>query len=296
MTYPPGPRRISTGRATRVRTLASRTVALILLSVSMAACGGHHTAPGNGGDPNPVVFGGRLVSIGGGRSLYLKCQGSGSPTVILEAGPGAGSEDWTEVQPRLARTTRTCAYDRAGLGSSLPLLDSLLYPGMPEASDDVSDLGRLLDHAGITSPYVLVGRSYGGLLVHLFALARPGRTAGMVLVDPAAVDAKLGSLGDIPLVVITPGRPIDSGPAVPANVHRRAEPRWAAVRDELAGLSSDYLHLIALRSGPAVQRSFNGQPDVVVAAVLAVLDAVRTRTPLPPCSTLFDRPGVQCRS
>jgi pimeloyl-ACP methyl ester carboxylesterase len=273
--------------------LVSRTVALILLSVSMAACGGHGRP--TGGDPNPVVFGGRLVSIGGGRSLYLRCQGSGSPTIILEAGSGTGSDDWSEVQPRLARATRTCAYDRAGLGNSLPVLPSLPFPGVHEASDDVSDLGRLLDHAGITSPYVLVGHSYGGLLVCLFALARPHRTAGMVLVDAAAVDSELRGLGDTPLVIITRGRPIDSGPPVPATVQRRVEQRWVTMQDELAGLSSDHLHLIALRSGDVVRRSLNGQPDVVIAAVLAVLNAARTRTPLPPCSTLFHRPAVQCR-
>lgn len=267
----------------------------------MAACGGHRTAArhgrsATGGDPNPVVFGGRLVSIGGGRSLYLKCQGSGTPTVILEAGVGAGSDDWSEVQPRLARATRTCAYDRAGLGNSLPVLGAP-FPGVHDASDDVSDLERLLDHAAITSPYVLVGRSYGGLLVRLFAHARPHRTAGMVLVDTEALDATLGGLGDTPLVIITPGRPIDSGPPVPASVQRLVERRWATMQDELAGLSTDHLHVIALRSGHVVQRStLNGQPDVVIAAVLAVLNAARTRTPLPPCPTVFHRPGVQCRS
>jgi pimeloyl-ACP methyl ester carboxylesterase len=281
--------------------LVSRTVALILLSVSMAACGGHRTAARHGrsvtgGDPNPVVFGGRLASIGGGRSLYLKCQGRGSPTVILEAGVGAGSEDWSDVQPRLARATRTCAYDRAGLGNSLPVLGAP-FPGVHDASDDVSDLERLLDHAAITSPYVLVGRSYGGLLVRLFAHARPHRTAGMVLVDTEALDAKLGGLGNTPLVIITPGRPIDSGPPVPASVQRLVERRWATMQDELAGLSSDHLHVIALRSGHVVQPSLNGQPDdVVIAAVLAVLNAARTRTPLPPCPTVFHRPGMQCRS
>jgi hypothetical protein len=119
----------------------------------------------------------------------------------------------------------------------------------------------------------------------------------MVLVDTEALDAKLGGLGETPLVIITPGRPIDSGPPAPASVRRLVERRWATMQDELAGLSSDHLHVIALRSGHVVQRSLNGQPDdVVIAAVLAVLNAARTRTPLPPCPTVFHRPGMQCRS
>jgi pimeloyl-ACP methyl ester carboxylesterase len=164
-----------------------------------------------------------------------------------------------------------------------------------DAAHDLSDLGRLLDHAGITSPYVLVGHSYGGLLVRLFALAHPRRTAGMVLVDANPLYAKLGALGDTPLVIITRGRPIDSGLRVSATVRRQEEQRWARVQDELAALSADHLHVIALRSGHVVQRSLGGQPDVVIASVVAVLNAVRTRRPLPTCPTLFHSPGVQCR-
>jgi pimeloyl-ACP methyl ester carboxylesterase len=163
-----------------------------------------------------------------------------------------------------------------------------------DAAHDLSDLGRLLDHADITSPYVLVGHSYGGLLVRLFALAHPRRTAGMVLVDANPLYAKPGALDDTPLVVITRGRPVDSGPPS-ATVRRQDEQRWARAQDDLAALSADHLHVLALRSGHVVQRSLNGQPDVVIAAVLAVLNAARTRRPLPPCPTLFHRPGVQCR-
>jgi pimeloyl-ACP methyl ester carboxylesterase len=158
----------------RVKAIASRAFALTLLSVLTVACGGQQARR----DPNPVILGpGHLVAIGAGRSLYLHCEGTGSPTVILEAGFGGNSNDWSEVEGPLGRATRTCAYDRVGLGSSLPI------PGVHDAADEIADLSRLLDDADIPPPYVLVGHSYGGLLVRLFAHANSFNTAGIVLVD-----------------------------------------------------------------------------------------------------------------
>src|SRR5215212_2034513 len=99
--------------------------AVVLVAVAIGACGG-----GDGDDvqrtaPPRAVFtgagvtgGGRLVDIGG-RSLYIECSGTGTPTVWLEAGFGGSSGTWATVFPALSRTTRTCAYDRAGLGSSV---------------------------------------------------------------------------------------------------------------------------------------------------------------------------------
>jgi pimeloyl-ACP methyl ester carboxylesterase len=309
--------------------VASRAFALILLSVLTVACGGQQTTR----DPNPVILGpGHLVAIGVGRSLYLHCEGAGSPTVILEAGFGGNSNDWSEVQAPLGRATRTCAYDRAGLGNSLPI------PGVHDAADEIADLNRLLEDAGIPPPYVLVGHSYGGLLVRLFAQVSPVETAGIVLVDsmgrnqdrrlraiwqaqPAqvrrqvpdptanpvqdgvdllageALDAKLGTLGDRPLVVITRGRLVDTTPQpLPPTMRASVAHLWENMQNELAGLSSDRIHAIALRSGHFVQRSPSGQPDVVVGAVLAVIHAVRTRTHLPACESVFHGTGVQCRS
>src|SRR4029077_14893887 len=97
--------------------------------------------------------------------------------VVLEAGFGGNSGNWSAVQRTLGRTTRTCAYDRAGLGNSLAM------PGVHDAGDEIADLQRLLDHAHLAPPYVLVGHSYGGLLVRLFAHAHPHQTAGGGLVD-----------------------------------------------------------------------------------------------------------------
>ena len=70
---------------------------------------------------------------------------------------------------------------------------------------------------------------------------------------------------------------------------------WETMQNELAALSSDRIHAIALRSGHFVQRSPNGQPDVVVDAVLAIIHAVRTHTHLPACPSVFHGASVQCR-
>src|SRR5262245_29637078 len=65
---------------------------------------------------------GRLIDIGG-RRLHLNCVGSGSPTVILEAGASSFALDWSLVQPEISRTLRACSYDRAGSGWSHPRVD-----------------------------------------------------------------------------------------------------------------------------------------------------------------------------
>jgi pimeloyl-ACP methyl ester carboxylesterase len=122
---------------------------------------------------------GRLVDIGGYR-LHLACRGSGSPTVILEAGGGAFGLDWALVQPEIARQARVCVYDRAGLGWSDP------SPRPRTAAVMAEELHILLERAGIEGPYVLVGHSLGGLIVRQYALAHPQDVVGMVLVDSAS--------------------------------------------------------------------------------------------------------------
>ena len=123
---------------------------------------------------------GRLVQLPNGRALNLYCVGSGSPTVVLEAGLGGFAFDWRSVQSGIAATARVCAYDRAGLGAS---------PAGPNPRDtqaEVSDLEALLPAAGMRGPYVLVGHSMGGYNVRLFASRHLHDVAGIVLVDPSA--------------------------------------------------------------------------------------------------------------
>jgi pimeloyl-ACP methyl ester carboxylesterase len=130
--------------------------------------------PAAGGDPPPVP--GELVDVGGHR-LHLFCQGTGGPTVVLDAGSGDFSLDWLLVLPRVTATTRVCAYDRAGLGWSEQ------GPAPRDAERAVAELRALLRNAGIAPPFVLVGHSSGGLRMQLFAAVYPEEAAGLVLVD-----------------------------------------------------------------------------------------------------------------
>lgn len=122
---------------------------------------------------------GRLIDIGTHR-LHVFEQGSGGPTIVLEAGLMSTVLSWNNLQRKLAQSYRVVSYDRAGLGWSD------LGP-MPRTSDRiVEELHRLLQRAGVAPPYILVGHSFGGLIVPLFAARFPEETAGMVLVDPVA--------------------------------------------------------------------------------------------------------------
>lgn len=124
---------------------------------------------------------GRLVDVGGYR-LHLYCLGEGSPTVILEAGGGNPWLSWYKVQPQVAPLSRVCAYDRAGLGWSDP------SPRPRTALVITEELHTLLQNAGITGPFVLVGHSLGGMDARMFASRYPSEVTGVVLVDSSHPD------------------------------------------------------------------------------------------------------------
>lgn len=125
---------------------------------------------------------GRLVDIGG-RRIHIDCRGSGSPTVILEAGADtSGSALWHPVAQAVSQRTRVCSYDRAGLMWSDP-------GPLPRDGDAiVADLHKALEVAKEPGPYVLVGASLGGPLVMLYTGRHPEDVAGVVLVDGAHPD------------------------------------------------------------------------------------------------------------
>ena len=119
----------------------------------------------------------QLVDIGG-RRLNLYCQGHGTPTVILEGGLESSTIAWRKVHAELAKTTRVCAYDRAGCGFSDP------GPLPRDTRSLADDLAALTKAARLRPPYVLVGASLGGGIVRLYADTHRADVGGMVLVDP----------------------------------------------------------------------------------------------------------------
>jgi pimeloyl-ACP methyl ester carboxylesterase len=119
---------------------------------------------------------GELVDVGGHR-LHVNCTGTGRPTVIIVAGLGDWSTSWGSVQTEVAKTTRVCTYDRAGLGWSEA--DS----GPSDAAQFAKELHTLLQNANVPGPYVMVGHSLGGLIVRVFAQDYASEVAGIVLVD-----------------------------------------------------------------------------------------------------------------
>ena len=145
----------------------------------------------------------RLVALSGGRKLNLYCVGSGSPTVVLESGLSESAETWWRVQPALAKVSRVCAYDRAGLGRSPP------GPMPRDTKAEVSDLEALLRAGGVSSPYLLVGHSMGGYNVRLFAARHPRQTAGVVLVDSSVEYQLLPIEKAIPSIAANDRRSLD---------------------------------------------------------------------------------------
>lgn len=272
-----------------------------------------------------------LVDIGG-RRLWLECRGSGSPTVILEAGYRSPATVWTDdlIDPGSGRTmvlqgvaafTRVCAYERPGAAG---VTANILQPSrsdpipMPRTAESVvSDLHALLETAGVPGPYVLVGHSLGGLFVRLYAATYPDEVVGLVLVDawserlqslltpeeweryvrvnsvipPEMADypeyetldfaaasaemeqaASMQPLGPLPLVVIAHAEPFGLTTEQLGFPPEVLEKAWRSAQEGLATLAPDSRFVIAEESAHYVQLQ---QPELVIAAVRDVVDAVR---------------------
>ena len=156
--------------------LAATTVSVDAASVARASTS---TEPPSGASTDTIEG---LFAVGGGRNLYLKCEGTGSPTIVYFHGAGgapAGSSATAGEVPRLLRDDyRFCIYDRANTGRSDPA------PGPLTPADAVEDLHTLLDVADVPGPYVLLGASRGGVVAFVYAGTHPEDIAGAVFLDP----------------------------------------------------------------------------------------------------------------
>jgi pimeloyl-ACP methyl ester carboxylesterase len=203
---------------------------------------------------------GQMVDVGGHR-LYIECQGSGAPVVILQSGLGESSSYWSRIASTVATTTRVCAYDRAGHGRS----DEV---GPQDGIAVANDLHTLLEQAGVPGPYVLVGHSSGGPYVRVFATRYPDQVAGVVLLDAQPADA-FTALPDYPGTYSALRTTYGLGPSlarigvlgpllgVPADEATVAVAR--APRDEIVSLPATLQEAEALTS-------FGDRPLIVVTA------------------------------
>lgn len=150
--------------------------AILAVLVGLALVGYIYETMAEAADAKTYPPPGELVDVGGYR-LHINCTGTGSPTVVIEAGLGDWSTGWGFVQPEVAKATQVCTYDRAGWGWS----DAGPLPR--DAAQFAKELHTLLQNADIPGPYVMVGHSLGGLGVRVFVHDYASEIAGVVLVD-----------------------------------------------------------------------------------------------------------------
>jgi pimeloyl-ACP methyl ester carboxylesterase len=239
-----------------------------------------------------------IVDVGGYR-LAMFCSGRGAPTVVMESGVGSGGEAFSRVQPKVAKTTRLCVYDRAGTHLS----EGRKPFGAVPAVRVVAILHALLQGAGIKPPYVLGGWSLGGFFVRLYTKHYPDEVLGLVTLDGtplgvrplfpplegvdlvvdfdggeyvAAADAEVAAspgLGARPLIVLTHN--VKSAPQDPDQA------AWLNAQKQVARLSTSSILVRADQSGHGIPTD---QPNLTAEAISQVIAAVRAGRALPACT------------
>ncbi len=163
---------------------AAALAGLAILGALLLGCGDNGDSdaePGGRSATNAASQGADgVVKIGHGRELYVRCTGTGSPTVVMEGGDEDTSDSYAFAESAVAKLTRTCVYDRGNLGRSGPA------PGPRGLRELVGDLEQLVKAAEMPGPYVLVGTSGGGFITAGYAVAHPEEVAGMVFIDTGA--------------------------------------------------------------------------------------------------------------
>jgi pimeloyl-ACP methyl ester carboxylesterase len=254
--------------------------ALLLVGASSVA------APPPGQD---ILAGGQIKVDVGGRRLNLYCTGQGSPTVLFEADSGRAGWDWSAVLPEVAKRTRACVYDRAGLGFSDPIIRAA------NVANASKDLNFLLKNSHMEGPYVVVGAGYGAMVAQHFALRSRGAVTGLVLVEAmhedalpanhaAQLDAAMACLDAVSqrtagAACAYPASTINGeiGPRLgEAQALQAAKPSyWRARASELDSLETSAGQMRAVRKPfgelPLVEVK-HGEPASIITAVMDVLD------------------------
>ena len=335
-------------------TLKWLGIALAALLLVVLVGGGTYQWVATNNDLTRYPPPGELIDVKG-RRMHIHCQGTGTPTVVVEQGLGGLSMAWQEIHHRIAELTRVCSYDRAGMGYSEPI-------GHPTRAPEVAErLHLLLQDAGISDDLVMVGWSAGGVYIREFFRAYPDQVKAMVFVDSSheqqggrlpelgqsgdsgflrlarylapvgllrisgfvrrqldnvpvgdelreqllalyhqshAVGTLLNasiafeqdtnspnppdSLGDLPLIVLSQGKPVELSDEVPPNfiLEDLLELRevWNQLQIELASLSSRGSRIVAADSGHAIHFD---QPDLLVDAVDELVQVVRQENAAP---------------
>ena len=269
-----------------VRRRAQR---VLVLAAAVSVCGSTFAAT-------------RRYDVGGFR-LNMRCEGEGSPVVVLDAGAGDTLGTWDWVVPEVKKLTRVCAYDRAGLGRS----DRGPVPRTSERI--VAELRQLLERARVRPPYVLVGHSFGGLNVRLYAARHPDEVAGLVLVDATpedypAMENSLRSPGEreklrttLALAPLAYGDELASMPASAESVRAAVVPKglpvavlsaahrdepeafraaWSTLQRRMADSFPSGHQIIAEASDHYIQFD---EPELVVRAIREMLAAAKEGPP-----------------
>lgn len=259
--------------------------ALSAAAFLLAATGAHATPPAG----QDALAGAQVKVDVGGRKLNMYCTGKGSPTVLFEADGGRAGWDWSAVLPEVARRTRACVYDRAGIGASDPAIRA------STVANASKDLNFLVKNARMDAPFVLVGAGYGAMVAQHYALRSRGAVTGLVLVEAmhedalpadraARLDAALACLaaaeeGKTIAACAYPATAINGeiGPRLAAaQAAQVARPSyWRARASELDSLETSAGQMRAARKpfgDMPLAEVAHGEPAAIVAAVMEVLD------------------------
>ncbi|NIK76485.1 pimeloyl-ACP methyl ester carboxylesterase [Paenibacillus castaneae] len=239
------------------------------------------------------LFEEKLVDLNG-FSLYSETYGEnkGNPTVIMDSGYGDDSKVWNLIVPEIAKSTKVLVYDRAGLGRSEK------SPNPRTTKEMVNELDQLLTASKLKPPYVLVGHSFGGINVRMYASQFPENVSGIVLVDSTPEDYRdrflpymskefqeaynnqfvsestydefmdslyqlkqnKRHLGSIPLIVISAGKK--------AHYSKEAQKLWHKLQTEMLEISENSEMIIAHNSTHYIQ---NDEPHIVINAIKKML-------------------------